>query len=253
MIKAITVMLMLASVAAASQYYALHHARRVTGETVWDGLAAYYGLDGDAYDEVTGTTGDWLGGVVQTNEVPFAGSGSAASLDGGSASYVNTVNSNLLNGVDEATIAAWVRTTTTVGASGIAVARGAVYQVLAANDVSPRTGYDTYVKSATGAIAVQTGNGIRTSAEWQHVAAVTYIQGTVRGCIIYVNGLPVASNTINNITALVQDDVFRIGWDDIQSGRKHRGQIDEVGIWRRALTGSEMHRIYSENLIYRKP
>jgi trimeric autotransporter adhesin len=214
-------------------------------DPVWDGLVAYYPLDGTAYDEVSETTGNWRAGVSEsTNAI----SGTAAGLDGGASSYVDTVNASLLDGETEVTISAWVYRDVFSAYDGIVVFRSSKVLFLAHGVTAPTM--SAYVYGLSG-YAYQIGvDAGMVNDEWIHLA-LTYTpdDGVVR---VYNAGVLQSGGTVQStdVGLFDQDALFLIGFDPFNTGRKFRGQIDEVGIWNRALSSNEVYRLHDEQLIY---
>ena len=80
-----------------------------------------------------------------------------------------------------------------------------------------------------------------TPGTWYHIA-VTYRSGEQ---FIYVNGVERASRTHTG-NLILNNDAFQIGQDQGYSGRYFNGLIDEVKIYQRALTPSEIVSVYNE-------
>jgi hypothetical protein len=215
-------------------------------DSVWTGLAAYYGLDGNAYDEVSGNTGTWPAAV---SNAPSAISGGAAFVTAAAGSYVSTVNSNLLDGASNATISAWVYS--------IGVSAGDDPGIVFAYRASPATivgirqtsGTATNHHAIVGTLKTQ-NHGATTTNVYQHICAVYQTGGfPVK---IYVDGVLAAQSSSVLSSVIAQKAQFLVG-SGLAGGRLWRGYVDEVGIWPRALSSTEVYRIATEKLIYRAP
>jgi hypothetical protein len=77
--------------------------------------------------------------------------------------------------------------------------------------------------------------------EWNHVAGVRANNGDA---ILYVNGVAEAKVTQFPGSPLVQEDYFKIGWDDVYSYWTLNGDVDEVAIFDRALNSDEIKSLY---------
>jgi hypothetical protein len=78
---------------------------------------------------------------------------------------------------------------------------------------------------------------------------VTWNSGTIT---TYLNaGTP--SIITGAVTPLSSVYPFAIGYQHANNNQYWRGRIDEVGIWNRALTGSEVTSLYNSNLGYAYP
>lgn len=208
------------------------------------GLVAYYGLNGDAFDEVTEGSGTWHAAAVETNDVPFAAAGTAAWLAGTNNSYITTLNSTLIDEETAATISAWVKPDqvndhcgivySLPGYNGLAMRSVGTEQLLYIVDT--HTSLHEYASTVFGPGT----NG------WTHLCGTWSSNGVLR---LYVHGKEVESTTGATGT-IDQQDYFKIGWRDDDASRLFKGVIDEVAIWNRELSSNEVYRIYSEQLIY---
>lgn len=93
-----------------------------------------------------------------------------------------------------------------------------------------------------GAIQTEIPNGV--FEEWTHLAVVSE-SGTRR---IYIDGVEVASGSIGS--AAVADYGFNIGGDGVQdaTGNYFMGQIDDVAIWKTALTDEQILALANKTL-----
>jgi hypothetical protein len=88
----------------------------------------------------------------------------------------------------------------------------------------------------TGAVQVAWDGSL--NSRWNHIAVVA--DGT-NGARLYLNGAEVAATT-TEVTANTSGDTFRIGGGGVYdaTGNFFTGQIDEVAVFNRALTGPEV-------------
>jgi hypothetical protein len=227
-------------------------AAAVAVDPVWDGLVGYYALDGNAYDEVRGETGTWGADVVATNAVPFGGAGTAASLNRAANAFVTTVTSVHSN--KAVTLSAWVFLRAKHDYGGIvnSYTSSSDYLGMSQNNSTNQVRFDVIGGNARAVVGTTGGLG-----QWFHMAAtveIDYEQADRSAPRLYINGNIVGtSDLVAGSKPLQASDVFKIGFDDSTSARKTDGIIDEVAIWARALSSNEIHRIATEQLIYRRP
>lgn len=123
------------------------------------------------------------------------------------------------------------------------------------NTSSSKTAYRLIIKDQSGTKKI-TFNRLRmnvanddvevnqtfTNGVWYHIC-YTYDGTTMRG---YVNGLEVGNNTGsgNGNLATGYNAGTHIGADNGGSGQAFDGMIDEIGVWSRALTPTEVSQLY---------
>jgi hypothetical protein len=81
------------------------------------------------------------------------------------------------------------------------------------------------------------------TGSWYHF---TFIHDSTSGGKIYINGLLVSSNNINGFICNGVNPIY-IG-ADIENGNLYRyfnGKLDDIGIWNRALTQTEITELYT--------
>ncbi len=166
----------------------------------------------------------------------FSSSPGTALSFGGTNKYVNIPDDNILDLTTNYTIEAWIKPEAFSSMGGIV----SKYQTAGANGYYLRltsTGnYDGLTFDE-----MSTSNGILTTGNWYHVAAVN--NGGTRH--LYLNGVEQAlTGTALNVSA--NTDPLCIGVDYKSSGRYFIGDIDEVRIWNVARSEQEiredMHR-----------
>lgn len=98
------------------------------------------------------------------------------------------------------------------------------------------------IQDSGGANWLETGYGELTTGSWYHIV-VTYDGTTMR---IYKNGNEVTSGTDSSGNINYQTSLdLRIGLRSRNDDREWDGLIDEVGIWNRALTSTEVSGLYN--------
>ncbi|MEO7298419.1 MAG: LamG domain-containing protein [Verrucomicrobiota bacterium] len=197
-----------------------------------NGLVAYYPFNGNANDSIGTRHGTVIGAVLTTNRVGVA---SAAYNFNGSSSRIE-FSSPPLTQVANWTLAAWVKPE---NFSGEAV----VVQV-GFDNANTGNGYGIGFLNSTphsffsGVGFYSSGQSLSNLNQWYHLAMVRD-SSTTR---FFINGIQTAN--IFSTTPNAPTD-FTIG---SQNGvRYFDGSIDEVRIYNRALSASEVAQLHNEN------
>ena len=154
-------------------------------------------------------------------------------LNFASGSYVNAGNSSILNPSGNYTLSAWLRRTGTeaypISTYGI-VTKGAVQYGMWLY------GSTLYVMNGTTGVNVGDGDIILPLNTWTHLALI--FNGS--SMILYVNGVPYWTGTGSSVSS---------GTGNVQIGYINQymfnGTIDEVKIWNRTLSASEVMSEYT--------
>jgi hypothetical protein len=231
------------------------------GASLATDLELFYNFDNDTigadgiFDQSgnarTGSPRDNDGLSLSTDFATATGSGGSLANDGGDLLLADW---NGIGGIQDRTIAMWVKTT--------AVGSGSVLAEWGANNNGERftfrfenSGSQTG-PSQIGGLRTEIQGDYRTtsgpgptanSGTWRHVATVfDYTTGTalLEQVTMYVDGVAIASYNDNaNLQAIntaVSNQVRIAGGDLTGSARNVIGNVDEVGIWSRALSASEV-------------
>jgi gliding motility-associated-like protein len=219
--------------------------------TLENGLVAWYPMNGNANDE----SGNGLNGTTFNTNTVNGRSASSTSLDfNGSNSYIEASTNPLLENITSAlTLSAWIKPNNT-GSEGAIIAR----RDFVGNPNGERTHFQLSITS-TGAIqfaaqnnSISNSNILVTSAsqtvdyqDWNHVAS-TFEQDTVK---IYHNGQLIHSQHTPNQVLSPNNHWMNIGRIHRSGGNtffnEFSGSMDEIGIWNRAITLTEVNYLYS--------
>ncbi|MFI5252704.1 MAG: LamG-like jellyroll fold domain-containing protein [Bacteroidota bacterium] len=204
-----------------------------------DGLIAYYPFDGNASDESGNGYDGTVNGAALTND-RFGNSNKAYSFNG-SSDFIEILNSSNLNFKPGGfTLAAWVYFTD-YNVNGVIVSKH-IYTV--------GTGYAIDILENNAGFFLDGGgaNGIRTAdsyadSNW-HFLVATYDETTE---ILYVDALP----KVSQLTSYDQTNTSNIcignSWMAGGGyGGFFKGKIDDVRIYNRALSDSEIQALYHE-------
>lgn len=203
------------------------------------------------FDENTGTTAADASGNGNTGTLSTISAGSIptwinpakinAGLNfNGSSAYVNIPDATILNPSSGVTYNAWVRGSSFPNA----------YNTIMHKGIPGPTYVEYYVKS-NGKIAMYLSNGASydgtgattLSANTWYMVTLTY--DTTQGLIGYVNGSSDGSFASNTSTPVPTGSPLDIGRDSQTAGRLWSGDIDEPGVWNRALTAAEVTSLYN--------
>ena len=179
----------------------------------------------------------WVGGQV----------GRALDFDGGNDQAI-IAGISQLNGSPEMTISTWVNSDGgNNGWEGIFQHRSAgngnqVGLMFpgggAADDLQGRINNSNFGDGTTPAGAAPTGS-------WAHVVQ-TYKAGEYHR--IYVDGVLVQEDVGANVGNIISDGAWRFGNDTCCGGRFYDGQIDDTGLWNRALSQQEIDAVRTAGL-----
>ncbi|NOR81594.1 MAG: hypothetical protein GQ529_12315 [Methyloprofundus sp.] len=197
------------------------------------GLVAAYGFDEDNGTTVTDASGEGNHGTIEgATRITSGRYGKALKFDGLN-DLVIVNHSDSLNLSTGMTLEAWVypqstntwQTVILKGNSG-----GAAYNLYSHDDLGlPLTAFND------GSYQIISGFNPLSLNEWNHLVA-TYDGQDQR---LYVNGIEVAQSDQNGLIKPFNGDLF-IGGNNIWGGY-FKGYIDEVRIYNRALTATEVN------------
>ena len=205
-----------------------------------DDLLVHLPLDGNAYDVVGGYYGTVDGATPAVDR--FGNANSAYQFDGND-DFISTnfgSGQTYPNGI---TISAWVRSTDSDD-SGIVVSRnGWDFLALNAGLHQGIPGMNVPTPNVSTYYTANAGASINDN-QWHHVLG-TYDGSTVS---VYLDGQ--LEGSVPGTGTAHSEDVFKIGWDDTGSNsiRFFEGRIDDVKIWDRALSASEVTTLAPQKL-----
>jgi hypothetical protein len=200
-----------------------------------NGLIGWWPFNGNANEESgNGTIGTVNNANLTTDR--FGITSSAYSFDG-STSYINT---NLTFSPPNITICAWIKTSGTNDYSGIVSSRSLGADI---------TGFVTY----NGHIECLLSNGLNNIIYYEDVAGQQQLyDNRWHLCVMTYDGIELKAyvDTVylgsSNYSILISNiDDFKIGWDDYDQSRFFNGLIDDVCIYDRALTPTEIYSMYN--------
>jgi hypothetical protein len=209
-----------------------------------DGLVAYYPFDGDANDESgNGNHGSENGGL---NYV--AGKiGQAASFDGNSYVEIPYSSSLLIDG--QITISAWVKLDWSTPNGSVILQKGRSH-VIWDYGLATYYSYPSYRSSRNDWIIEETRNHDDNYDGEFHLFTVVVNESESESVMFYLDGNRVVGNINSHDNSIPSDDDWiRQSNKPLQIGLGHPGvffvgQIDDLRVYNRALTKSEIQQLY---------
>jgi hypothetical protein len=195
------------------------------------GLVAWWPGDGNADDIVGGNNGTLVG------DTSFAmGQVAQAFSFDGSGDLVDIGNPPSLQ-LQDFTIDAWINRDTAAAATIAGYVSFGGYQLgICSAAICPGGSEDSLFLSKTGVDGVHSGAEFQiTNLQWHHVA-VTKSGSNV---VFYMDGVPSTPRTYAQVFEFTATPTFRI------NGSTFDGLIDEVEVFNRALSASEIQAIYN--------
>jgi uncharacterized repeat protein (TIGR03803 family) len=199
------------------------------------GLVAEYTFEGNC-DDVSGNNNN----AVVTNNILFEPgiSGLAATFDG-SSSYIEVNESPSLMLTGPLTISAWVNPSSESDFNCIV---DKDYGLIGYNLYLENGGVQMRISSTAGTAAVTAGN-VPLNV-WSHVAGVY----TGSQILVYVNGTQVGQTSDLTGLSNCSKNLYIGMWGPPGNGRFFQGQMDDILIYNRALSASEIVALASTNL-----
>jgi len=204
-----------------------------------DNLVSYWKLD-----ESSGNAADSVGSNTLTNtSVSYVTGKIGNAAQFGSGKKLTSPNDTSLN-TSNFTLSAWVYFTGTNSQQSRIAERDDVSteRLWIATTGESNTTFDFYAWNSTGTLFSANGGGTNLSQNaWHHVVATwdgsyikRYVDGSAYGTDLSVSG------SLKGAT-----EPLTIGNDTYGINRYLAGNIDEVGIWSRALTSTEVTELYN--------
>jgi len=216
----------------------------ITNFTVFtDGLVAYYNFDGNANDKIGSYNGTVSGATLSTGRNNL--SNSAYSFDGLS-NYIE-LGTGMLSGDGDFSILLWINTTQIVSSNTVGRihqqrsqgAGGYNGQYMVELNSDGKIKFNSYSNGSykwntTSSIALNDG-------EWHHLAFVQ----TGNGGQMYLNGIhDQTDNTSGRVTLLTTNKTY-LGGDLRDNNRWYSGKVDDLKIFNRSLSESEIQTLYN--------
>ena len=222
------------------------------------GLISYWKLDETvettAADSFSGFTGTLTYASPAVTVPTFTAGKVSNALSLSNGQYVTVPSNAALNITGDLTIALWVRPNS-IACSGA----DAAYVLVSKRSANSPTPYE-FMIGCGGSLRYEawpghqpfayagTAPGVVTAGVWQHVAMTRSYSGTIATVTFYVNGVPVGSSSQDIGPTVASSDpvwISRDGYHTVYTTQgSFSGMMDEIAIFNRALTPSEMMNIY---------
>lgn len=203
------------------------------------GLVAWWGFSGNANDSSGNNNNLTVNGATLTAD-RYGNTNSAYSFNGTSSYLTNSALSYTFSQSGAHTISFWIYRTGT--SDGVAMMSGSNASSNFIWLIQSDTSKIVYGTNKQGSSWTWVNSPAYTASQWDHYAAVYNNQSMT----LYKNGVSVGTNT-NAYTGTVQA-ALPIYIGRAISGGYIAANIDDVGIWNRALTTSEINQLYSSTL-----
>ena len=214
---------------------------------LYNGLVAYYPFNGNAIDESPNTNNGEVKGAILSKD-RFGNNDSAYTFkkDG---DYIKILDSSLLNITDQLTVCAWAKPFTDISQKGYARIVSREYSgagnrqynlTLGSKGLNARSAIDITTTPSSTAIQVIGENIV--DNKWHYLVMTFDKNDSIK---LYVDDLLAESIEVSASLVSRNSNVY-IGDVAHQSGDMHfYGSIDEVRIYNRVLSESEIHQLYS--------
>jgi len=214
------------------------------------GLVAWWRADGNANDSVNSNNGTLLG------ELGFTAGGEGQAFNFVNGTQGVLVNASSTLAVQSITIECWINPEDVINLRpiveyGADTGRAPVQFLYGWNDpggTTPGALFGLFRDANGGGLAVNSPGHILPVNQWSHVA-LTYDCGSCTAKL-YLNGTNVGSSVYTTSLNLQTSLPVHIGYrpdtsSEGYAGTRHLGGLDEVGIYNRALSQSEIQAIFN--------
>ncbi len=211
-----------------------------------DELMGYWNFDEGTISgtSVADSSGKENHGISVGNLTPVQGKVGTGALAFGASKYI-TIDSvaNDIQGADDITLNGWVKTATTTRTYWIACNTATGGNVVMFAIDGPMGGISYIYDGGTSTREIHSLNPVNDN-QWH---MLTYVKSGSVGTQ-YVDGVEQGTHTVS-YAPFSSDDLWSMGqeWDTASPSNffSDAGQLDEVAIWRRALTMAEIVEIYN--------
>ena len=202
-----------------------------------DNLVAYYKMEGNSTDSAGSNSG------TDTDITYSTGNGKIEQGAGfnGITSKIIIDNDASLNFTSALTVSTWITRTGTLRDRRIfSNLDGTNGWILMSNDVSPYTQLKGYIK--IGTTLYQINGGTAMAENTLYLATLTYDGSNIR---LYLNGVSDATAVAATGSITTNTATKKIGVNENGNNQFWSGNIDECGVWSRALTPDEVTELYN--------
>ncbi len=172
----------------------------------------------------------WSAGVI----------GNSIDLDG-TDDFVESAASGTGNGATELTIAAWILPKAKLSNAAALSTTGAHFCGIVFSGLSGTTGFPAEFR-ALGSSLVGPANSMPLD-RWTHFVGV-WKAGLIQK--LYLDGVEVADKAVGVPTGPLSVDKWLLGKDRTQTNRSHKGRMDDVAVWTRAFSATEVQALFEQ-------
>lgn len=218
---------------------------QASGNPLWNDLLAYYTADNTPNDALGTYNGTLTNGATYGTGIISNG----FSFDGVN-DYVNLGNNLDFDGSTPFSISAWHYQTPSLVSFATIFSKIGYNPSSQGYKLNANAGKIRFFLSAFqvggGYCYVETTNTVLTANTWYHITFTYDGSKDISGCKIYVNGSSVALSDLGNtLTGNTSNSYNAIIGSDGGTQYYMRGVLDEVGVWNRELTASEITELYN--------
>jgi prepilin-type N-terminal cleavage/methylation domain-containing protein len=215
------------------------------------GLVGYWPFEegsGSSTADVSGNgnVGSWNGSSLGTNNTHYVGGkvGSYAGTFDGSTDYVNTAN--VADDLLYMTVSFWIKTSG--GSGGNANIVGKIVNVANTN------GWSAFMQPGGVRFVIQDGSGSNyvqrdginiADGNWHFVVGIINGGFALGNVLMYVDNTSQSLNSTAGTVANISNAASVRFGTDVSSGQYFNGQLDDIRIYNRALSASEITSLYT--------
>lgn len=209
------------------------------------GLVGYWTFDGPKINWATGAVTDSSGQgntgalvSMSTSSSPVAGKVGQALKFNGSSSYVSNGNASTF-ALSSGTVSAWVKTSGCTGSGGYCgiIVKQNAYGFFLKNNVLDIYDWNASADRNTG---VNIADG-----RWHHLVEA-FNSGVANGTTLYIDGVPRLTTSMSVVSQVIELEIGRGGTTSGGAALQYmNGSIDDVRIYNRTLSASEVAQLYS--------
>jgi len=214
-----------------------------------NGLVGWWPFNGNANDESgNGNNGSVNGATLTTDR--YGNANSAYSFNG-SSDYISTQNG--INTVNSITYSAWINT----AIGGYIISQGSEtggFELFLHTPSSGgiHVGKACFYQSISGGGFGKMSNNLYDDSQWHHIVGVLYGYTTSNlnpdSVKLYIDGQIVAQSNVTTVSGYIPSTPNHPFWfgclPNFLSNSYVNGELDDIGIWNRALTQQEITNLY---------
>ncbi|MFN5182968.1 MAG: LamG-like jellyroll fold domain-containing protein [Bacteroidota bacterium] len=224
-------------------------AQNVPSYVPTNGLVGWWPFNGNANDESgNGNNGTVNGATLTTDR--FGNSNTAYSFDGIN-DYINFNSNSTFNLVNDITISCWSQSLNSSSNQAQLVWFGDAQPAKDPYSIAISSSNLFYFRKdvSTGSTILQLNSTTSLNTNYFHIIGTYNVSANKMK--IYINGLLQDSINVNFSTNYATQNMF-LNFASANNGTEQffKGNLDDIGIWNRALTQQEITNLYNGNICY---